>query len=255
MTEEKNVKVRSKEYPALTISKTIEFIKKFKDFPLNKPLSYDTAAKNIGVSKTTKSFKYSISSAKQYGLITTSTGEIINFTDTGKNIIQTEIVDSKIMAICFRNPKLYEELINDYNGKSLPSVDKLETILSSTYGIAPNASKKAAEIFVSSAEESGSVTNGILDVDNSFNEDNLEEKIVDFDIRDSVGVSTQSSLDTKLYEEKVSEEFDAPLTIPFGDKRKAILYMPINSTSDEAEYVQEMISLMFKRVYGTNRNK
>ena len=45
------------------------------------------------------------------------------------------------------------------------------------------------------------------------------------------------------------DEFAAPLNISFGDKRRAMLYMPIDATKEDAEYVRDMISLMFKRVY------
>lgn len=245
--------MRSREYPAYTILETIDFIRKFRGFPLDKPLSYDIAARNIGVSKTTKSFKYSISAAKQYGLITTSTGEIMHFTDTGKRVIQKENIDKNIMMNCFKHPKLYEELIKDYNGKSLPSIVKLETILLSNYSIAPNATKKAAEIFLDTAEEANAVMNGILSVEmNTFDTDmKTEEPKYTFDqTNHSEKGASCSSVEHKNYEQKDKDEFASPLSIPFGDKRKAVLYMPMNSTPEEAEYVQEMIALMFKRVYG-----
>mgnify|MGYP000529850617 FL=1 len=59
-----------------------------------------------------------------------------------------------------------------------------------------------------------------------------------------------SALDTENVLQPLNEEFAAPLNISFGDKRRAILYMPIDATRDDAEYVKAMIALMFKKVYG-----
>ena len=60
--EVKKTKPKSKEYPAVTLDQAIDFVKKFKDYPVSKPISYDVAAKECGVSSSTKSFRYTISS-------------------------------------------------------------------------------------------------------------------------------------------------------------------------------------------------
>ena len=67
--EEKKTKQKSKEYPAVTLEQAIDFTRRFKDYPKSKPISYETAAKECGVSVGTKSFRYTISSAKQFGLL------------------------------------------------------------------------------------------------------------------------------------------------------------------------------------------
>lgn len=41
---EKKTKVKSREYPAVILAAAIAFIEKLKDYPLNKPISYETAA-------------------------------------------------------------------------------------------------------------------------------------------------------------------------------------------------------------------
>ena len=45
------------------------------------------------------------------------------------------------------------------------------------------------------------------------------------------------------------------MNISFGDERRAILYMPIGANKEDAVYVKDMISLMFKRVYGVLEDK
>ncbi len=56
MSEDKNIRVKSKKYPAVTLEETIKFLNTFKDFPISKPISYDTAAHCMGL----KEFKYKV---------------------------------------------------------------------------------------------------------------------------------------------------------------------------------------------------
>lgn len=65
---EKKSKPKSREYPAITLNTAITFVEKFRDYPQNKPISYDAAAERCGVKATTNSFKYTLSSARQYEL-------------------------------------------------------------------------------------------------------------------------------------------------------------------------------------------
>ncbi|MHC1720130.1 MAG: hypothetical protein AB9844_05505 [Clostridiaceae bacterium] len=242
---EKKTKVKSKEYPAVTLNQAIDFINKLKEYPMGKPISYDIAAKTVGVSTSTKSFKYTISAAKQFGLISTSAGNTLSFLEPAKKIVYPTGDESIIVALklqCFCNPKLYMDLIKEYQGKSLPPQNILENLLVSAYGIAPNAKSVAAKTFIDTANEVGAVQSGILNLNI---EQNYNENSEPYETQSNVSLTSPvGEFATK------SDEFDAPLTIPFGDTRKAILYMPIDATKDDAEYVQAMITLMFKKVYG-----
>ena len=81
---EKKTKPKSREYPAVTLDTAIAFVEKLKDYPQNKPISYEFAASTCGVKTTTNSFKYTLSAAKQYGLIATSAGKTITLLDPAK---------------------------------------------------------------------------------------------------------------------------------------------------------------------------
>ena len=119
--QEKKTRIKSKEYPAITLNQAIEFIEKLKDLPMSKPISYELAASTIGVSANTKSFRYAISAAKQYGLISTSSGNKIAFLEPAKKLLfptEDAISISKIKFQCFTAPKIYSELIQEYEGKS-----------------------------------------------------------------------------------------------------------------------------------------
>jgi len=251
-TFDKQSKPKSREYPAITLNAAIDFIEKLKDYIPHKPISYEIAAKACGVKTTTNSFKYTLSSARQYGLISTSTGKIITFLEPSKQLTRpTEGTEAlQMLKIeCFKTPKLNGELITQLNKHSVPSIKTLENILVNQYGIMPAAVNVAATTFLETAEQIGIIQNGILDLDidnhpkNSMHQEELE---------DLSGTSVAPSLPILKPDMPIetSEEFAAPLNISFGNERRAILYMPVDASQDDAIYVQEMISLMFKRVYG-----
>lgn len=246
----KKTKPKSREYPAVTLSDAIAFVEKLKDYPQNKPISYESAASACGVKISTNSFKYTLSSAKQYGLIATSVGKTITLLEPAKQFARPTKSQEELRLLkveCFKSPKLYAELIQEYEGQSLPQQQTLENILISQYSILPAVAKGAATTFITNATDIGIVQSGILDL--SVEEsvaDKVEEKLIT-----DTKVSDIAGKDTALIEDLPSEGtgFAAPLNIPFGDKRRAVLYMPMDATKEDAEYVRDMISLMFKRVY------
>ena len=249
---EKKSKPKSKEYPACTLGKAIEFVEKFKDFPPNKPISYDTAAKEFKVSSTTKSFLYTLSSARQYGLIATSSGRSFTLLPAATRLIRPTEASDVLCALkveCFSAPKLYNELIASYSGKSIPAVSTLENILITYHGIMPAVAKKAAETFIETANEVGAVQNGILDLNFECTVEQTDPVGVE-PKKEALGTNQLLEDDSLVDISTPAGEFAAPLNISFGDKRRAILYMPIDATQDDAEYVKDMIALMFKKVYG-----
>lgn len=252
--KEKKSKPKSKDYPACTLEKAIEFISKFKDFPPNKPIAYDVAAKECNVSATTKSFGYTLSAARQYGLIATSAGRSFTLLPAATRLIRpTESADvlRALKVECFSNPKLYGELISSYSGKSIPATSTLENVLITYHGILPAAAKKAAETFIDAANEIGVIQNGILDLDI----EPIEEQAAPVDPEnknETFGTEAISEENPSVDNLTPVGEFASPLNISFGDKRRAILYMPIDATQDDAEYVKAMIALMFKKVYGVD---
>lgn len=247
--EVKKTKPRSKEYPAVTLEQTIDFVRKFKDYPISKPISYDVAAKECGVSSSTKSFRYTISSAKQFGLISTSIGLTFTLLEPAYRLVRPTESAAALKALkieCFSSPKLYADLIPDFIGKSLPPVGTLENLLVNYHQIMPTAAKGAAQKFIDSATELGIVQNGVLCLDTEVEEGAPMQALVDADEVPADNKNNEA-IDTPTATE--NGEFAAPLNISFGDKRRAMLYMPIDATKEDAEYVRDMISLMFKRVY------
>lgn len=247
--EVKKSKPKSKEYPAISLQKAIEFVEKFKDYPVGRPISYEVAAKECGVSAGTKSFRYAISAARQFGLLSTSTGLTFTLLESAHRLVHPTESDAALKALkveCFSLPKLYAELIREYSGKSLPAVGTIENLLITYYSILPSAAKGAAQKFIDTATEVGVVQNGVLCLDAGATEESSIQDTVD---SDEVPVDENENTAFNPLTPGAQDEFAAPLNIPFGDKRRAVLYMPLDATKEDAEYVRDMISLMLKRVY------
>ena len=245
---EKTAKPKSREYPAVTLSGAIAFVERLKDFPQSKPISYESAAAACGVKMTTKSFKYTLSSAKQYGLIATSAGKTLTLLEPAKQFARPTKSQEELRLLkveCFKSPKLYAELIQEYEGHSLPQQQTLENILINQYSILPVVAKGAAATFITNATDIGVVQSGVLDL-------SIEESAAAADETPNADTPFDEARKDAAPVEDLpvgGAEFAAPLNIPFGDKRRAVLYMPMDATKEDAEYVRDMISLMFKRVY------
>lgn len=247
---EKKSKPKSKEYPAYTLNQSVDFVSKFKDYPFGKPIAYDVAAKALNVSADTKSFRYMISSARQYGLLSTASGKTLSLLEPARRLIRPTESEQAISALkleCFASPKVYGELINQYKGQSVPPINTLINILVTYHGILANVAKTAAQTFLDTANEVGAIKNGVLNMDEAFaDEGDSDEAPVD-QIIDSLG--------SQIPKQELTDKdgFDAPLSIPFGEQKKALLYMPLNVEKEDAEYALAMIKLMFKKVYGVTK--
>jgi hypothetical protein len=266
MSEEiKPVKTRqnyekSKLYPANTLNESIELLEKIKDLPLKLPVSYDTLAGRYGLkSANTKSLLYRISAAKQFGLITTS-GSAVKLTEVGKKILfpQDASETRKLKKQCFQQPMLYQNLIKIYENKGLPSQIALENILLRDHGIAQSSKTVAAKVFLETIAELDLAPTGVLTLEeddyyaisNGFSSENNNSEDVANESKDNsqfcefdvaAPISKALPLEQNDYEQ---------LVIPLGNKRKAIINMPSDAVADEAEYVKDMLAVMFKKLYG-----
>lgn len=247
-TTNKISKNRSKAYPAYSLNEALNFLEKFIDYPMHRPISIETASKEIGINSKTKSFTYKISTAKQFGLITIIKGTGFCITEIGYKIIRPTEPEEEIQKYkinCFKLPPLYEKLISDYNGKSIPTSKIFENILMNNYGITPNVANLVASKFIETANELGVILNGILDLENPIKSNNKEtnENLV----------SDANNVDTNLEKEEADAlGEDSKLVIPMNNNRSAKLIMPQNVEKKEAEYVLQMINIMFKQLYDLN---
>ena len=157
---------RSAEYPAFSLGDVCNLVFSLKDYVPTQTMSYEMAAKQLGTSINTSSFKYKLSAAKYFGFVSLSSGTTITFLEPA-TILTTEAEGPKVAKTkltCFKTPKLYQELIKIYDGKALPTTKTLESILEQKLNIASKAKEKAAEVFVKSANEVGAIVNGVLNL-------------------------------------------------------------------------------------------
>lgn len=254
---------KSSLYPSYSIDDIIEFLMLTKGYPAGRAIAYDAMAEACGLkSSYTKSLKYKISSAKQFGCITTN-NRTLSLTDLGLALLNPisndELQQSKVNAV--KRPSLYQRLIERYENHELPRQNTLENILVREYRITESSKRIAAETFLKCMHEVGADCAGVL----SFSGIDVipEGTSSSIDINtdfDSKEVQTdQSQTNESVYSNlsmthlvQDDEEYEAPLTIPMGKQRKAVLYMPVNADTRDAEYVKNMINMMFTNLYGLN---
>jgi hypothetical protein len=109
--------------------------------------------KHLQVSKTTKSWVYKLSTAREFGLIerhSDKAGAQIVLTDLGERILKPagpdELYASRFAAFC--TPKLYAALYESYRGKTLPKAQFLANVLSrEPYKLVESVTEQAAGAF------------------------------------------------------------------------------------------------------------
>nr|WP_315024203.1 hypothetical protein [uncultured Aminipila sp.] len=252
---EKMKKEKSKEHPQVTINETKQFVMNLKDYVSSGMVSYVHASEKLGLKKSTKSFTHRISAAKQFGFITTAS-DTIKFLPASKEIVfPTPNFDEKRLDLeCFKKPNLYKELVTLYNGKAVPEVEALGNILVTSYGIAPNAKDKAAEIFRKTATEIGVLQNGVLNTEiaikavheKDFDDESIEEngisEIVDTHV---IQTTRETNLSQKI-------EGYENLEFPLGKQRKVLITIPSDINHKDLEFIEGMVKLTLNHLINAN---
>lgn len=242
---EKPKKIRSKEYPACTLNEAIEFVIALKDYVMLPSIPYEVAAKQTNVSVTTKSFKYRISSARQYGLIATSSGKTLTFLDSARAFaFPTDTVDlNQLKLDSFSAPKLYSDLLELYGGKSIPTQQSLENVLITSFGIAPNAKEVAAKTFIDTANEIGAVVGGILTLD--VQSAPVENDQHSNNETDSIGNDiSKDNEDKHKKRENVDYTSHYKFEIPTLGSNTATLLIPNNVNEKDIDFIDMCIKTM-----------
>lgn len=234
-------------YPNATWDDCMDFIKTIDSFKL-KSVAYVEVAKKMGLSSiSTKSFTSKISTSKQFGLITTSSGTI-QLTDTCKRILYPTNGDTySIKHTCFSQPPLYNKLIAIYDGKALPSVEILGNILMNEHKIAKAVKDNAAKCFLQSAEELDLIKGGILCyADSESNSTNDTQEITQKDLcKDTI--KTVSQTDNV---QNVSNEAEyITQSIPTQSGKVAKIIIPIDAEEDDLYMIKDMLDIILKRKF------
>lgn len=159
----KKTKKRSASYPAFNLEQAVEATRQLKDKLGDGPYSREHMAVALGYKGVTGSSGMKIAACVNFGLLD-RTGNTYSQSDLARKLfhyIDNEEREATLIE-AFGHPSLYQKLIAEYSGKSLPGM--LESILVRNYGIQENAAKGAVTNFKESAEFVGALKNGVLNL-------------------------------------------------------------------------------------------
>lgn len=153
---------RSARYPSASWGECVDFIRKLDELG-SRPVSLEILAQACGIKNPkTKSFQGKISSARMFGLIDVKDRTVSLSSEGHALLYPTEPDIHPLELELFSRPKLYRDLLDAYEGKSLPRKDLFENILVKNHGLSDISKKRAAECFIAGAEELGIMVNGVI---------------------------------------------------------------------------------------------
>lgn len=128
----------------------------------------DDLLKHLGVSKTTKSWVYKLSTAREFGLVDRKgqkDAAQIALTDLAKRIqrpsSEAELAASRIAA--FLTPPLYKKLFEVYRGETAPKVGFLANALArDPHKLVESVTEQAAKAFLQSATHAKLLVDGVF---------------------------------------------------------------------------------------------
>lgn len=245
-------------YPSVNWQDCLEFVNIVASFNL-KSVSYAEVAKKYGLkSPTAKSFTYKISSCKQFGLITTAGGSVIQLTDVCKRLLYPTGEDiNAITRECFSLPPLYGRLIALYDGKALPNKEILSNILMNDHRIQKPVKDIAAQVFLESAEQLGLIKGGVLcysEIDECKALSNEQQgKSLDTLPGIEAGVTTLAQNLSSISGNSVAGEADyITQNIPFESGKIARFSIPVDATEDDLLLLRDIFDVILKRKFKFN---
>jgi hypothetical protein len=161
---------RSSPYPYYTIAHVVTFLAEVKKTYPARPFTRD----DIQAISQKKTVHLEISSAVQYGLAENLKSGGYKMTESAKKLLNpfSEEEAEQVKVECFKNPRLYAELIDRYGGNTLPTEQQLRVIVSRELSITEEASPKAISVFLQNIELLGLVNkSGQFLVDNKPSSD------------------------------------------------------------------------------------
>lgn len=153
-------------YPAYSLEDCEKFVKRVHEIGGNEILE-DELLKHLQLSKTTKSWVYKLSTARDFGLLDRrgrKNDARIAVTDLAKRLLlpgdEVELAASRQAA--FLKPQLYDKLVAHYRGAPVPQTKYLAGLLVREHKIVESVADQAAEAFIASAKFAGFVHENVL---------------------------------------------------------------------------------------------
>jgi hypothetical protein len=150
----KRIQEKSVRYPYYSLKECLNFAEMIKNIGGRKEAPISSVLKEMNIKDVSnKRYSYTISSSEQFGLIE-KTENGLKVTDKVMVILfptEGEPQKNAVLKECFKKPNLYNLIINQYDGLSLPDPDILKNQFLH-YGIAQNVVEKAVDSFIDSAK-------------------------------------------------------------------------------------------------------
>jgi predicted transcriptional regulator len=241
------IKQRSSSYPSIPLTEAVDLVAQiYQNYGKNHLVNRNDIASVLGVSSATIQTK--ISSCAQYGLVEKKQGEGYKPTDLFLKIYKPISEEEKKQAelTALSTPKLYSELISEYNNHALPN--SLPSILSRNYSIVDAAAPKAAEIFIKNVWELGFLDdNRILNltpISNEVVEGEIEERQEPIRVKQAHITGKSRIVQGAQSEQNVvnSDLRNIDIALPKG--RKAFLQLPINITKKDIEIIRAQLAVV-----------
>ena len=256
------MKQRSAAYPYYSISQSLEFSDKiYKNYGKGYRATRELIAEALGVS--VGSLAQKIGTAVQYGFLDVKSKEGYKVTDLFVQWKRPINEQSKKEALieAFKNPNLYNDLINVFEGEILPPSKPLANILFQNHNISEKACDRAAQIF----EENTELIDGLnedrrLVLDAQAKEveveDYIQEESKENDSIFSVpAVPKSTGHDSDAYQQGASQESikneysnteqkPIPHNIPLKGKFPAQLLLPSNVSAADFDFIISYIGLI-----------
>lgn len=236
-TEKNEIKItkeKSALYPYYDLKESLDFTKVVQRLAGKGMATEELLAAELGNSKTTKSFRYKISSARQFGFIV-KTKEGIQITNRARQILNpvNESDIHELLKESFTLPPLYKKLIKTYDGEQLPKIDSIANLMYTQLNIARAVKDRAAKIFINSAnfakmiDESGKLS---TTEDEYPDENRTEDKLDDFIEKPT------SETDVSIDYQKVQ--------MALAGGRNAKLIVPRDISIEDVERMKKLIDLL-----------
>lgn len=237
---------RSAAYPGITLDEAIHFTTSVsKNFTASQIITRDDIAAVLG--KSVGSIVRDVAASTYYGLFTRQKdGYQLTQLIKAINNPLDEKEKRKSLIAAFQTPKLYQELIEKFNGHAIPT--ELKTHLLRFHGISEKAAADAADVFIQNGKYCGVLSeNNILNVSAELETSN----------KSNVQFAEVISEDTKKEERKtidITPKQDPPKLLPnhednvenvkirlTGTKRYAFLTYPDDFNKTDLEIVKKEI--------------
>lgn len=238
---------RSNAYPSITLKEAIELAEFIYKNSGHSFVKLEDIAKLTN--KSIGSMSQKIGSAVQYGLLELKSGTGYRPSELLKRILKpiNELEKEVCLIEAFKTPRLYNDLINRFDGSALPSEIILPNILERDNSIYDEAAKRAAQVFLENVD--------FLELRNNHNELVLEKKFNKETNNNSLEEQGQEEAINSNPEEAkpktiVREESSELLKIEIGltGGKKAIIYYPHDLSPLDVEVMKLQLSVIEKIV-------